>query len=203
MAGTMSEKRDLRLIHPAPTREQRQIVPNEVLGMILFIGAEVMLFAGLISAYAVVRAGMPADAWPPPGQPRLPIAFTGFNTLLLLASGGAMWFGGRKFAEGADKAVPPVLASLGLGAAFVALQGYEWANLLGEGLSMQSSPYGSFFYLIVGTHAVHAVAALLVLSVATLRLRAGELTEHAFTALRAFWYFVVLIWPFLYWQVYL
>ncbi|MCO4747533.1 MAG: heme-copper oxidase subunit III [Proteobacteria bacterium] len=199
----MSDKRDLRLIHPASSREDRQIIPSEVLGMVLFIGTEVMLFAGMISAYTVVRAGMPVDAWPPPGQPRLPIMLTAFNTLLLLASGGVMWHAGRKYAEGFEKSVKPVMASLALGVAFLLLQGYEWANLLGEGLTMQAGPYGSFFFLIVGTHALHAIIAILILSVATYRLRAGELSEHGFTALRAFWYFVVGVWPVLYWQVYL
>lgn len=203
MAGTMTDKRDLRLIHPAPSKEERQILPNEVLGMILFIGTEVMLFAGLISAYAVVRAGMPVEAWPPPGQPRLPVAMTAFNTGLLLASGGAMWFAGRKAKESTAAAFKPVLAALALGAGFVLLQGVEWAQLVGEGLTMQAGPYGSFFYLIVGTHALHAVIALLVLGWAASRLRTGSLSEHGFTALRAFWYFVVGVWPFLYWQVYL
>lgn len=203
MAGTVTEKRDLRLIHPTRAREDRQIVSSEVLGMLLFLGTEIMMFAGLISAYAVVREGIPAEAWPPPGQPRLPVAMTAFNTCLLLASGGAMWFAGRQRAESAAKALPAVFGALGLAVGFLVLQGYEWVSLLSDGLTMRGSPYGSFFYLIVGMHALHAVVAVILLSVGAAKLRADTLSVNGFTALRAYWYFVVGVWPFLYWQVYL
>ena len=59
------------------------------LGVLIFIGSEVMMFAGLISAFLVSRAA--ASFWPPPNQPRLPIAITGLNTTLLLLSGVTMW----------------------------------------------------------------------------------------------------------------
>ena len=68
---------------------------------------------------------------------------------------------------------------------------------------MLSSTYGAFFYVIVGAHALHAIPALLALVVMLLRLRAGSLTAEAFAASRIFWYFVVLVWPVLYWKVYL
>ena len=114
-----------------------------------------------------------------------------------------MWQAGKLAAEDLSKAIRPVTAALGLGIGFVAIQGVEWARLLADGLSMQASPYGSFFFLIVGAHAIHAVVAIVLLGIATRRLRAGELGRDAFTALRAFWYFVVGVWPVLYWQVYL
>lgn len=52
-------------------------------------------------------------------------------------------------------------ATIALGAVFVGLQGTEWAALLAQAMTMCSSKLGAFFYLIVGTHALHAVAALL------------------------------------------
>ena len=62
-----------------------QIVPNGVLGMLLFVAVEVMLFAGLISGFVVVKAS--ALVWPPIGQPRLPVEETLVNTAALLLSG--------------------------------------------------------------------------------------------------------------------
>ena len=47
-----------------------------------------------------------------------------------------------------------------LGAFFVLFQGVEWVALLREGLTLTSSTHGAFFYLIIGTHALHAVVAL-------------------------------------------
>ena len=46
----------------------------------LFVFTEVMLFAGLISAFSIARATAIGGMWPPPNQPRLPIATTAFNT---------------------------------------------------------------------------------------------------------------------------
>ena len=82
-------------------------------------------------------------------------------------------------------------------------QGVEWLALLSDGLTMTSSSYGSFFYMIVGAHALHAVAAIIALVVMFGRLVRNTLSVEAFTATRMFWYFVVGLWPFLYWQVYL
>ena len=64
-------------------------------------------------------------------------------------------------------------------------------------------PYGGFFYLIVGAHALHAVAALAGMVWAWLRLEKGRLTDSQLATVAAFWYFVVLVWPILYLKVYL
>ena len=63
-------------------------VSSGVIGMLIFMVTEAMFFAGLISAYMVIRAGL--EEWPPWGQPRLPVETTAFNTLVLLASGFLM-----------------------------------------------------------------------------------------------------------------
>ncbi len=110
------------------------------------------------------------------------------------------WFAFRRESSAARI---PLLLSILLGATFVAFQGVEWAALLGEGLTIQSSTYGGFFYLIVGAHAIHAVGALLGLAWAFRRLDLGRLTASQLAAVSAFWYFVVLVWPVLYVKVYL
>ncbi len=70
------------------------------------------------------------------------------------------------------------------------------------GLTVQSSTYGAFFYLIVGAHALHAVAALFALGYCYLRFSKHELPHTTFSATQLFWYFVVLLWPILYVLVY-
>ena len=62
------------------------IVSNGVFGMTLFVLAEAMLFAGLISGIEIIKAS--SMVWPPPGQPRLPIGETALNTAALVASAG-------------------------------------------------------------------------------------------------------------------
>jgi len=183
---------------PAPTRP---LLPNGVMGMLMFVFTEAMLFAGMISAHAIVKAG--AQQWPPFDQPRLPREATLINTIALLYSGVALLIAHLVWRRRPEKARLPLLIAVLLGLYFVAAQGREWIALLAEGLTLTSSPYGSFFYLVVGTHALHAVAAILALVWAWQRLRTGRLTAGQLGTVEVFWYFVVLMWPVLYLQVYL
>ncbi len=181
--------------------EKRQLIPSGIMGMLLFVFTEAMLFAGMISAHAIVRAG--AQQWPPFDQPRLPREATLLNTAALLFSGGALIIARLAYRKRAEQARGPLLVAVLLGAFFVTAQGREWIALIAEGLTITSSSYGGFFYLIIGTHAVHAVAAILALVWAWQRLRAGRLTAAQLGTVEVFWYFVVLVWPVLYVQVYL
>jgi len=170
--------------------------------MLFFILTEVMLFAGMISAFTITKSSA-VLGWPPPGQPRLPADETMVNTIALLLSGVVLFWAGRAFARERRSARGPLFTAWALGAFFVLFQGIEWVHLLQEGLTIQSSQHGAFFYLIVGTHALHAVGAIAALSMVAHRLRRGRLASSTFQAVRVFWYFVVLVWPVLYTLVYL
>jgi len=187
---------------PEP-RGGEKLLPDGVLGMLLFIFTEAMLFAGFISAFVIVKSQAAGQMWPPFGQPRLPVEETAVNTAALLVSGLVLGFAQFAFRKSARQAVLPFAVSILLGVFFVGFQGVEWAQLLGQGLTLQSSTYGAFFYLIVGAHAIHAVGALGALVWAWFRLRDDDLGQSAFTTVQLFWYFVVLLWPILYWKVYL
>jgi cytochrome c oxidase subunit 3 len=178
------------------------VLPNAVLGMLIFLFTEVMLFAGLISAHSIAKASS-AVGWPPPGQPRLPVDETLVNTAALLLSGVAMFVAQRRFGRDRQAAFAPLAAAFALGAFFVLFQGVEWVRLVAEGLTLTSSTHGAFFYLIVGIHALHALAALIAVGAALLRLRRSVLPPATLTATALFWYFVVGVWPVLYVRVYL
>jgi cytochrome c oxidase subunit 3 len=171
--------------------------------MLLFVFTEAMLFAGMISAHAIVKSRAAGQMWPPFGQPRLPVESTALNTAALLASGLILVIAHLAYRRSASRALVPLALSVLLGLFFVVFQGVEWAALLQDGLTMQSGPYGGFFYLIVGTHALHAVAAILCLAWAFFRLRRRQLTASELATVQVFWYFVVLVWPVLYVKVYL
>jgi cytochrome c oxidase subunit 3 len=184
----------------AESRRQ-PIIANSVMAMLLFVMMEAMLFAGLISAFAIVRAS--AILWPPPGQPRLPIEETAINTAALLLSGALLVLSRRRFGRDPRRAQTPLLISILLGAFFVTFQGAEWVALIGQGLTLSSSALGSFFYLIIGMHALHATVALGLLVFTWLRLRRGWLASSQLATAEVFWYFVVGLWPILYLVVYL
>lgn len=185
-------------------RRRANLAENGVFGMALFVFTEVMLFAGFISAFMIFRGAAPAGLWPPTNQPRLPAASTGFNTALLLASGVLLFIAHRRFrAGGARLATVWMGTAILFGAGFVALQGMEWGRLLAQGFTLRSSELGAFFYLIVGAHALHAIVALVALAVYWRAMRAERITASQFGAIQLFWYFVVLMWPLIYWRVYL
>ena len=184
----------------APRRGR--IASNGVVGMVIFVIAEVMFFAGLMSAFTIVKASR-IGAWPPPDQPRLPVEETALNTVALLLSGVALFFAHKRFKEDRSKAAVPLLVAMALGAFFVLFQGAEWVALIREGLTLKSSTHGGFFYLIVGAHGLHAVAALGALGYVYYLLSRKQLDSTAFVTVQIFWYFVVAVWPFLYWRVYL
>jgi heme/copper-type cytochrome/quinol oxidase subunit 3 len=179
----------------------RPILPSPVLGVLIFVIAETMMFAGLMSAFLIAKAG--ALGWPPPGQPRLPVEATAFNTAALLASAVFLFVANSRYARDRNLAKRPLLTAMGLGAFFVAFQGYEWISLIRQGLSLTSSNHGSFFYLIVGMHGLHAIAGLAALGRSAFELQRGRLTPSSFVAIQVFWYFVVALWPVLYFMVYL
>jgi cytochrome c oxidase subunit III len=185
---------------PAPRR--RSVVPSSVLGTLIFVVAELMFFAGMMSAFTISRANSLPGMWPPPGQPNLPANSTALNTALLLLSGVALLWANRQHRKLPASASLPLLGALLLGGAFVGLQGVEWAGLLKAGLTLTSSTMGAFFYLIVGLHALHAVGALGALALTWLKLREGRLTPGFFFGTQTFWYFVVGLWPVIYARMY-
>jgi cytochrome c oxidase subunit III len=190
-----------RMARPAPGAENR--LPNSVLAVIIFVAAEIMFFAALMSAHTIARATVMGGVWPPAGQPRLPVERTAFNTAILLLSGVLLLIANRRARAGYEKGLAYVAGAIAAGIAFVLLQGVEWVALLREGLTMQSGTHGAFFYLIVGAHALHAVVAIAVLTAIYFPMRRGTLAPSTFAATQVFWYFVVLLWPVIYLRVYL
>lgn len=187
-----------------PTGEER-IVSNNVLAMLIFLTMEVMFFAALMSAYLIASAK--ADgAWPPVGQPRLPIMTTAFNSIILFFSAGFLHLAYRTFSR---NQLDPLAKKFYLGAMlfggfFLAFQGSEWIRLISYGLTLTSSAYGSYFYLIIGMHALHVTAALVTLGyVYRGWLKQEAISQDSFAVVRLFWYFVVGLWPVLYFLVYL
>ncbi|MGH0034560.1 MAG: cytochrome c oxidase subunit 3 [Myxococcota bacterium] len=181
--------------------DRQPVVPNGVLGMLIFVVTESMLFAGLISAFTIIRAS--AIVWPPPDQPRLPLEQTALNTAALLGSGVLLYLARRRLSRDPQGARTMLLGAMLLGGFFVVMQGAEWVALISQGLTLTSSTLGGFFYLIVGIHGLHAVAALAVLAQAWWRMQRGWMGSAVLAPAEVFWYFVVAVWPVLYLRVYL
>lgn len=190
-----------------PGDDDRLGVPfnNARLGVLMFLGAETMFFAGLVGAFLVYR--LANEVWPPTAMPRLPVAVTGINTLLLLASALTMWRAQRAVRRGAQQAFVRLLVwTLILGVLFLAVQGYEWVQLIRFGLTLSSGVYGATFYVLIGSHALHVFGAVLWLAGVWRRAQRQSYHAKQYTGAAVcgmYWYYVVALWPVLYWLVYL
>jgi len=185
---------------------QDSVISNGVLGVILFIATELMFFGGLISAFIVNRSEN-LGAWPPSWQPRLPVGETAFNTVILLLSAVTMFLAVRESSKSDKKRFKMFLyATMAGGAIFVLLQGREWVLLVNAGMTTSSSLFAAFFYTIVGMHGLHVLLGLTYMTVSSFNMIATEDIESRskkITATSAYWYFVVFLWPVLYYLVYL
>jgi len=194
-----------RRVVPFARPEQAPAVSNARLAMIVLIAGESMLFAGLIGAYLVFR--LAARNWPPPDLPRLPLGLTAVNSVMLLASiipmsralRAARRYDRRRLARSVGQTAL-------LGGAFLFVQGIEWVQLVRHGLTLASGTYGATFYVLIGCHGVHVLAAVTWLAVTALLARRGAFTAGRQAPLEMcaiYWYFVCGLWLVLFPPVYL
>jgi heme/copper-type cytochrome/quinol oxidase subunit 3 len=180
-------------------------VSNAQLAILIVIAFEAMVFVGLITTYFVLRSSNHL-AWPPPDMPRLPLAVSSVNTVMLTLSAFTMWRA-RSAIRAADEAGlrSSLTATTVLGVGFLAVQGSEWSRLIRQGLTLSSGSYGSIFYTLVGLHALHVVAAVVWLLAILVLARRGHFTakRHAGVQLCAmYWYFVCALWLVVFGLVY-
>jgi heme/copper-type cytochrome/quinol oxidase subunit 3 len=189
----------------SPPLERVPPVSSTRIAMIALVATELMLFAGLVGTYLVIRLSAPA--WPPADQPRLPLVLTGLNSLALFASLVPMTRALRALLfDDYERATRLLLWTAALGTLFLAVQGFEWTRLVHHGLTLGSSQYGAAFYLVIGCHALHVLAAVAWLGVVTVVAHRGRLRRSHYDRLEMlaiYWYFVAALWAVLFPLVYL
>jgi len=188
-----------------PVEPSAPVVSNTRLAMVVLIIGESMLFAGLIGGYLVFR--LSGRDWPPVDQPRLPLVLTGLNTLVLLGSLVPMSRALRAIRRNAQHEAARGLAwTTLLGALFLAVQGIEWLRLVRHGLTLGSSMYGATFYVLIGCHGFHVLAAVTWLAIVAVHARRGRFDARRHAPLEmcgVYWYFVCALWAVLFPLVYL
>jgi heme/copper-type cytochrome/quinol oxidase subunit 3 len=178
-------------------------VNNVKLGMWLFLASEAMLFAGLFSAYFMLRAGAVT-----PWQPlRDQAGHAAGNTVVLLAATAAFTstiraVRGRlaRAGSGGAKALRwSFAATPALALAFCVLESGEHSRLFSRGMGPASSTQMAVFFLLTGVHMLHVFAGavvniwLLITSPAAWAV-APPVVINRLEAAALYWYFVDLIW---------
>jgi cytochrome c oxidase subunit 3 len=176
-----------------------------LLGMVLFIASEVMFFGGLFGAYFTLRSAAPE--WPPPGSVHLDWVYAGVITVILVSSSFTMQFGVWAVRKGNNRAlVGWLVVTLVLGATFLAGQGYEYSQLIHEGMTLRSGVFGSTFYTLTGFHGAHVTGGAIFIFIVLLRARSGQFTPARHDSVEMasyYWHFVDVVWIGLYSTIYL
>jgi len=186
-------------------------VNTALLGMLLFIGSEVMFFAGLFAAYFNARASALAlgQPWPPEGlghiiEPSLlPIA----ATIILVASSGTMQWAVWRIRRGDRTGMNRALAvTLLMGIVFLGAQAYDYYELVTHyGFGINSGIYGTLFFTMTGFHGAHVFGGVVGISIILLRGLAGQFSARhhiAVEAVSAYWHFVDVVWIALFLTLY-
>ena len=185
-------------------------------GTIVWLGSEVMFFAGLFSVYFTLRAASP-DLWALQTE-KLNIPYSLTNTIILVLSSFTCQFG--VFA--AERMQPHRTGGLlqfwkwglvewfyltyTLGAIFVVGQIFEYGQLVSEHIGFQSDSYGSVFYFATGFHGLHVTGGLIAFLLVLGRVFAVKNFTHkeATTAIVVsyYWHFVDVVWIGLFLVIY-
>jgi len=164
------------------------------IGILLFILAESSLFAVFVAAY-VYYIGRSLTG-PTPGEV---LEFPTLMTVCLLSSSLTVHLAGRALANGAPaRFLRYWLATILLGAAFLAGTAREWYELITvHHLTIRTNLFGSTYYALVGLHASHVIAGmLLMLIVAAFGLTGRVRPDHAerVDVISIYWHFVDVVW---------
>jgi cytochrome c oxidase subunit III len=188
--------------HGPPEAHRSSRVDAQLLGMLLFIISEVMLFGAFFTAYFFLRV-VANDDWPAAGT-ELPVLIAGINTSILLSSSLTMHWAlvasksGNRFGMKAG-----LFTTFMLGLTFLTIQINEYVHI---GFSPADNAQGSIFYGLTGLHGAHVFVGLTLLLFATIRAFRGHFTpsEHRGVEVPGiYWHFVDVMWIVVYSTVYL
>jgi cytochrome c oxidase subunit 3 len=189
--------------HGPPAANVSSRVEAQVLGMLLFIISEVMLFGAFFTAYFFIRV-VADSGWFPIDGKELPKLVAGINTMVLVSSSFTMHWALEGARRGNRRAMQVgLLTTLCLGLTFLCVQINEYVHI---GFSPHDNAQGTIFYALTGLHGAHVFVGLTLLTFATTRAFRGHFSpkEHRGVEVPGiYWHFVDVMWIVVYSTVYL
>jgi heme/copper-type cytochrome/quinol oxidase subunit 3 len=181
----------------------RRADTNQV-GVGIFITSETVFFLALIIVYVVYHG---RETSGPSPREVLDLPYAAVITVLLLSSSFTITRAGARLAHDDRRgALLWLLATIALGAAFLAGQGLEYTRLVAENVTPARNLFGTMFYTLTGFHGLHVLVGLVGLLIAAGVGVAGRLTARGhggFEALALYWHFVDGVWVAVFSVVYL
>jgi cytochrome c oxidase subunit 3 len=188
--------------HGPPPANQSSRVDARVLGMLLFIASEIMLFGAFFTAYFFVRVVNNAD-WPQ--EPfHLPKYVAGVNTAILVTSSFTVHWALQSIKRDNRAGLRAGLfLTLALGLVFLLTQIREYSRV---GFSPADGAFGTIFYGLTGLHGAHVFVGLTLLTFATVRAFRGHFSaehHHGVEIPGIYWHFVDVMWIVVYATIYI
>jgi cytochrome c oxidase subunit 3 len=167
-----------------------------------------MFFAGLFAMYFTLRSTS-SELWAMETE-KLNVPFALINTIILVSSSFSCQFGvfaaerlqprrtGGVFALSRWGMVEWFLLTFVMGAIFVSVQAYEYAELVSEGVALSSNAFGSAFYMTTGFHGIHVIGGLIaflfIIGRAFIARQFGHFEATSAIVTSYYWHFVDVVW---------
>src|SRR5258707_12704258 len=188
--------------HGPPPGNRSSGVEPQLLGMLLFIISEVMVFGAFFTAYFFIRVAQ-GDTWPADGT-TLPVEVAGVNTAILVSSSMTMHWAQTAIKNGNRFGLKAgILTTLLLGCTFLFIQINEYANI---GFAPQDAAQQTIFYSLTGLHGAHVFIGLCLLLFVTIRAFRGHYSPEEHRGVEVpgiYWHFSDVMWIVVYTTVYI
>jgi cytochrome c oxidase subunit III len=199
-AGTADHGHDEHHGPVAANRSSR--VEPQLLGMMLFIISEIMVFGAFFTAYFFIRVAE-GNPWPAPGT-KLPVEVAGVNTAILVSSSFTLHWAEQCIKKGNRFGLKAgMLLTFLLGCSFLFIQINEYANI---GFAPQDHAQQTIFFSLTGLHGAHVFIGLLLLLFVTVRSFRGHYSPEEHRGVEVpgiYWHFVDVMWLVVYFTVYI
>jgi cytochrome c oxidase subunit 3 len=177
-------------------------------GTVVWLSSELMFFAGLFAMYFTLRSTS-GELWAAETE-KLNVPFALINTIILVSSSFTCQMGvfaaerlqprrvGGVFNIAKWGMVEWYLLTFLMGSVFVAVQAYEYAELVAEGITLSANAYGSSFYITTGFHGLHVIGGLIaflfIIGRAYAAKRFGHFEATSAIVTSYYWHFVDVVW---------
>ena len=160
---------------PPPANRSSRVEP-QLLGMLLFIISEIMVFGAFFTAYFFIRV-VQGDQWFPIDDHELPKAVAGVNTTILVSSSFTMHWALEGIKNNNKRAMKAgLLTTFLLGLTFLSVQINEYFHL---GWAIHDNAQGTIFYGLTGLHGAHVTVGLILLAFANIRAFRGHFSPES------------------------
>jgi heme/copper-type cytochrome/quinol oxidase subunit 3 len=200
MADLAAEEEDI-LVRPMPVGSAGH-KSSGWYGVLTLIVTEASLFVYLLFSYYYTWVWSDGGFLP---HERPKITLSGPDTIILILSSVAVWWGERGIKHGRRRWQLPAGLAIGivLGVIFLVVQVYEWRD---KTFRPDTSTYGSLYFTITGFHMAHVAFGVLVLLALFVWSLAGLFDSKRYAPVSIgsiYWHFVDVVWLFIFFTFYI